>query len=525
MKSEALRLRHRHRLDEFCRYCFPEVAYLPFNAFHQRILSRPKVDSARRTRNHRRAFAAPRGIAKSTHTKLVVAHDVAIGLERVVLVLSATRPDASGWSKTLRAWFSDPSSAIAKLYGPFTVTCGLEEIHITGPRRTETNDSRSFRSDIRGLNVATVRPTRVIVDDGESGKHVSNPDIRRQWQKFLNEDVLKIGRKEGGTLFDWLGTILHPDSILARIIDKRGPNKGWSAEKWKALIKWPDRLDHWEECRAVWADLDDDPDPEAREDAARAFYEAHRVEMDAGSEVLDPAALGLFAIYLIIWNEGLASALKELNNDPSDPSERIFDTDGFRRCEYDRANGRIVSSGGRAISIRECSVGVWLDPIPAKRTGSDYAALAIVARHTETTRRYVLECHLKRCGPSEQRAWMWSAFDQYGPRARYGYEDNGFQTLFGEGFKRDRQDRKAAGRVSTLRPEGLTSTTNKVERMSRLEPDCVHGFLEFATSIDPEVIGQFRDLPGATHDDGPDAIERADFLATRSTGAFFYQGS
>lgn len=511
-KREALRLRYRHHLPEFARHCFPEVAYLPFNAFHREILERPKHDWRSGRPTLRRAYAAPRGIAKSTLTKIDVAHDIAYALERVIVVLSATIPDAWTWSRAVRSWFSDPESAISQLYGPFTVRGGDGEFHVTGPLGEVTVASRGFRSDIRGYNVQTIRPTRVIVDDGESRKHVGNPEIREQWQRFLNEDLLKLGRKEGGTLYDWLGTVLHPDAILARILARRAPNQGWSAQKYRALLRWPDRADLWEQARALWADLEYSADAQAREDRARAFYEDHRAEMDAGAEVLDPYGLPLWRIYTIIWAEGLAAALKELNNDPSDPSTRIFQPDTFRRCRYDPGIGQITSAAGKTLHLSACEVGVWLDPIPAERTGSDYAALAVVARERATGRRYALECGLWRISAAQQRAKVWTAFERYGPRAVYGYEDNGFQALLGESFRREQEERQRAGRPFHLAVQGHTSSENKLSRIARLQPDCENGWLEFADDLPAEVLEQFRDLPGATHDDGPDAIERADWL-------------
>ena len=538
LKSRALQLRHRHHLREFARYCFPEVAHRPFNDFHSRILDRRKQHWKNRRRTQRRAYAAPRGIAKSTLTKIDVAHDIAFGLERVVVILSATRPDASGWSKTVRGWFSDKESALFKLYGPFTVVGGQEEFTITGPRGAVSVTSKSLRSDVRGYNVGTIRPSRVVLDDWESRKEVANPNTRRAWQKILNDDVLKLGDPAGGTLFDFVGTVLHPDSILNRILKKKAPNRGWASEKFKALIRFPDDAEVWEQCRGLYTDLDatrdsidpgalalfeeyrqelDEPDA-ARLAAARWFYDSNREAMDAGSEVLDEHALPLFEIYVIIWDEGLASALKELNNDPTDPAERLFNPDNFKRCTYDPVQQVITTSAGKTIRLSECDVAVWLDPIPAESTGSDYAAVPAVAKHRKTKRRFVLTCQIGRVSTSEQRRWLWASFDSYGPKTAsrkrlYGFEDNGFQKhVIGESWQREMDARSRDGKSANMRPTGYTSTENKVRRINRIQPDCENGYIEFSDLVPEEVLEQFRELPGATNDDGPDAIERADWL-------------
>lgn len=520
---EALRVRFRTDLELFARYCFPGIVYRDFNPFHRAILERPKQRYDQRTRTARRAVAAPRGIAKSTITKIDAAHDICYHLEAFIVALSATRPDAFSWSRTLRAWFETPGNALADLYGPFEVAGAQESFFITLPDRPPVAVvSRSFSSAIRGLNEGGRRPTRVIIDDGEDREKVNNPRIRADWQEKLNEDILKLGSAEGGAIYDWLGTVLHPDAILARILDQRGPNRGWSAERWPALSSWPDRPDLWRSCEVVWADLEGAAAlvegggaatvEEAQEIRAAEFYEANRAAMDSGASVLDPAALPLFRIYLLIWQEGKASVLKELFGEPVDPESQIFDSRAFARCRFD--GSIITASGGRRVSIAECEVAVWLDPIPAERTGSDFAALAVVARDP-IGYRYVLMCSLGRIAPAAQRALMWSAFERYGPRARYGYESNGFQALNDEGFTRERADRRRAGRPWQFRPEGLPSTTNKIRRISRLAPDIEHGFVQFADDLPPPVLLQFDSLIGGSHDDAPDAIERADNLLIR----------
>lgn len=520
------RLRFRHDLGLFARYCFPDVAYRPFNAFHREVLNRPKVAHTERTRTARRALAAPRGIAKSTITKIDAAHDIVYGLEAFLVALSATRPDAFSWSRTLRAWFGAEGSPLWELYGPFIVTGAQESFSVqVGAGRPIDVVSRSFGGTVRGLNEGGSRPTRVIVDDGEDRHKVGNPRIRAEWQQTLNEDILKLGSAEGGTIFDWLGTVLHPDAILARILERRGPNKGWTSSKWAALSAWPSSTALWESCREVWADLEaaaqlvaageaDTPE-EAQELRAAAYYTAHRAEMDAGAEVLDPYALPLFRVFLLIWQEGRASVLKELFNEPVDPSSQPFDSRTFKRCTFD--GHHIVNANGRRIALSSCRLAVWLDPIPAEKTGSDYAALAVVARDS-VGYRYVLSCTLGRISPGAQRGWMWAAFDQYGPRALYGYESNGFQALLDEGFQREVAERRRAGRGANLRPAGAPSTENKIRRVSRLAPDCEHGFVQFAADLPTLVLQQFDSLVGGAHDDGPDAIERADNLLTQVGG-------
>lgn len=168
--------------------------------------------------------------------------------------------------------------------------------------------------------------------------------------------------------------------------------------------------------------------------------------------------------------------------------------------------------------MRSCRIGVWLDPRASKEMQrNDWAALAVVARDPKGY-RYVLKCDMRRDKPSEARARYWRTFEWLGPRSvRYGYEDNGFAALNDEGFDRERADRRERGDAWALSPRGYPSTMSKVDRIQRIEPDVEHGWMEFADDLPMEVWEQFRDFPEGGHDDGPDAIERADWLVSEQT--------
>jgi phage terminase large subunit-like protein len=58
----------------------------------------------------------------------------------------------------------------------------------------------------------------------------------------------------------------------------------------------------------------------------------------------------------------------------------------------------------------------------------------------------------------------------------------------------------------------VPSTENKIEVISSVEPAVVNGWLEFDISLPQAVIDQFADIPHGAHDDGADAIVRADRL-------------
>lgn len=505
--NDALRLRFRFDRESFCRYCWPGHRFaLPFNAFHRSLFKREEHGDWRsRIRTVRDSVAGPRGYAKSTISSFAqVVHDVVYDMEAFVVITSTGQSLSHRLAKDIKAAFEDEESPLWRLYGPFKITGPTSEFYISVQGRpTICILASSAGTAIRGAKHATrgIRPTKVLIDDGEHPDRVRNPEQRALWWDWLTKDVLKLGPREGGTVYNLRGTILHPDSGLARTQN----HPGWDSECWRAIISWPERSDLWEQCGEIWKDL---TNPDRRDDA-EAFYEEWEEEMDEGVEVLDPAAETIFDLYEQIWGEGLGAFLQEKQNDPRDPTTAIFDSSTFARCKLleGRHGLEIEARGGRRIPLADCKRKIirW-DPAMGGPTG-DFAGLAAVFRD-QYGYAFVMGVWLRKAKPSAQLAAFWAMSEQWGIR-RGSLESNGFQELVAEPFERERKARKEAGKwwQVTVNEEG--STGNKEARIAAMEPDITNGWIQFGPGMPPELFHQFDSFPGATHDDGPDVIEGA----------------
>lgn len=501
-----VRGRLRDDLALFCAVCFPDRFTSPANEMHRAMFARPKPAWTERVEPTLIADAAPRGGAKSTLASYAsVIHDVAYGLEAFVAILSTTYALAEELVKDLHATLTEPEACpeLHRLYGPFTVAGGATDFIVKGPATISQGvriAAFSMSGTIRGQKHAGIRPTKVILDDCDHPEGVRSPSRRQKAETFLQADVRKAG--SGCTVYHMLGTVLHPSSLLANALK----SPGWSSTKWKAVLSWPDRMDLWADCRRLWADLTD----AHRVETARTFYGRHRAEMDAGAKVLWPAHESLWDLMVLRWSDGEASFQSEKQNDPRDPSRQVFDVDAWRRCRFD---GRtIVTAEGRRVEMADCTKATWLDPAIGEQLGNDFSAVATVARDPFGY-RFVIRCSLHREAPHLQRARVWSVFDQLGPTGTlWGVEDNGFQALFGVDFEREREERRKALRVWTLPIRGYTSTQNKADRITRLEPDAANGWVQFADDLSGDFLDQAREFPTGAHDDGLDAVERADWL-------------
>jgi predicted phage terminase large subunit-like protein len=520
-QSDALWARCRWDVSLFCLLYLPERFSERFNLVQEALLNEQRLPWQERDEDSKAAFAAPRGAAKSTvESWAKIIHALCYGLEAFVGLAACDYDLSEDLAADIHEVFSEPE-AYADLhrdYGPFGVSGGKTDfvVKIPGgdPRGCRVK-ALSMGGSVRGKKHRGTRFTLIVLDDSEHPEKVRSPVQREKTWEFLQKDILKAGQK--GTTFRVVGTVLHADSMLSRLL--KAP--GWQSRQWQALISWPERLDLWEQARQIWADLSK-PD---RVQQARAFYREHQAEMDRGAAVLWPEAESLWDL-MVLWWEDAASFWSEKQNRPRDPARQRFEPERFRRCRFDGRRIHQLGPDGsvvRSVSLSDCKRAAWLDPCVGKNfQRGDYAALAYVAKDPDGW-RYLLSCRTERASPTQQRQWVWELFSQDSD-CRFGLEDNGFQTLYGDDFRREQQQRRKAGIGWRLQIQGYTSTSNKLDRIDRLEsPLAAHGWLQIEERVPGLVLEQFRDFPNGSHDDAPDAIERADWLVTgqdRPTATF-----
>ena len=506
----VLSVRFRRDLLWFGAHVWGERFYLPYNRAHEWIatnigaLPSWRARVAEGVRERCIALEAPRGLAKTMFLKLLILRAITYGDEPYIMWLGGSVDEAVKETRHIRAFLEAPSEPYLTLYGQPTVKGTDKDWSVSLPGRAPIKVSTRGipRGRVRGSNYNGQRPTLIVGDDIEHPDSVRNPRLRDTLTTYINSDVRNAGPKEGGLLWVQFGTRLSQDSQTARAA--RDP--AYLAHRFQAVISWPTSSTRWERCRELWCDLTD-PD---RQDTARRYYERHRAEMDAGAEVLDEVAQPLYSLYTLLWSKGWYSFLADYQNDPSDPSRQVFYPHRWRRCRWD--GGLITTSTGRRVSLGRCTVAVWLDPrASAEITRNDYAAIAVAARD-EHGYCYVMRVDMRRDATAAQLGRLWATFDTIGPRAIYGYEQNGFQVMMGAECERMKQARRVEGRTWNCRLIGHTSTTSKADRIASLAPRIDNGWVEFDESIGADVLNQFREFPTATHDDGPDAVERALWL-------------
>jgi hypothetical protein len=193
-----------------------------------------------------------------------------------------------------------------RLASDFPGHCGAGRVWNVGAIVTAQNIKiQAFGAGkrMRGLRHGPHRPDLALLDDLENDENVRKPEQRDKLETWLLRAVLSLGAADGSMDVIYVGTILHYDSVLSRMLKK----PQWMGKSFRALISMPDRMDLWDN----WEVLLKVGGP----DRARAFYDKNRKAMDAGARVSWPSFRPLYSL-MLKRAEDRAAFDAEQQNDP-----------------------------------------------------------------------------------------------------------------------------------------------------------------------------------------------------------------
>ena len=417
------------------------------------------------------ADAAPRGEAKSTLvTRLFSLWTVITGAKKFIVIAMDSIDQAYPMLEAIKAELEfNP-----RLKTDFPEMCGQGRVWQAGTIVTASNVKiQVFGSGkkMRGMVHGPFRPDLAILDDIENDEMVRNPDQRDKLEMWLKQTVLPLGAV--GTKFDviYIGTILHYDSVLSRTLN----NPFWSTRKFKAMKRWPDRMDLWDR----WEEL-------YRNDGAavaEAFYQANKDEMERGA-VTSWAARGVLALMKIRARDGHATFDSEYQNDPVAGDAAPF------------ANSLNfwVNRDSDWIFYGAC------DPSLGKAGNSrDPSALCIGGYNRRTGVLDVVEALIKKRLPDKIIS------DIIELQRRYRCVLWGIETVQFQEFLKTELVKRGAAAGIPIPARGIKPSADKLLRIESLQPYMQNGQIRLHAS-QSTLIDQFRHFPMADHDDGPDAV-------------------
>lgn len=418
------------------------------------------------------ADAAPRGEAKSTLvTRLFSLWTVITGAKKFIVIAMDSIDQAYPMLEAIKAELEfNP-----RLKTDFPEMCGQGRVWRAGTIVTASNVKiQVFGSGkkMRGMVHGAFRPDLAILDDIENDEMVRNPDQRDKLEMWLKQTVLPLGAV--GTKFDviYIGTILHYDSVLSRTLN----NPFWSTRKFKAMKRWPDRMDLWDR----WEEL-------YRNDGAavaEAFYQANKGEMERGA-VTSWAARGVLALMKIRARDGHATFDSEYQNDPVSGDAAPF---ASALKYWTELPGDLIYFGA-------------LDPSLGKAGASrDPSAIIVGGYHRSTGKLYIVEAQIKKRLPDLIIEDVIRLHQQY--RCKLWF----IETVQFQEFLKDELVKRSAARGLPVPARAVKPITDKLLRIETLQPHMANGLILLHAG-QTTLEQQFRHFPMADHDDGPDAVQ------------------
>ncbi|MYM32252.1 phage terminase large subunit [Duganella sp. CY15W] len=427
------------------------------------------------------AVAAPRGHAKSTIiTQIGTLWCICTGRKRYPLIVMDALDQALPMLEAIKAELEfNP-----RLLLDFPDATGQGRVWQVGVIVTK-NDVKvevfGSGKKIRGRRHGPYRPDLIIGDDLENDENVRSPEQRDKLLSWVNKSLLSLGAADDSMDVFIIGTILHYDSVLARLIG----NRLWRGVKFRAVEQWPDRMDLWD----TWAELLLNAEP----GEAEAFYAANKALMERGARICWPSGTTFYKLMVKRTRDGKSAFDSEQQNDPVSGEDAPF---------------------ANCIQFWVNRLNEWVfygacDPSLGKKGKSrDPSALLIGGGNRVTGVLDVVEAKIAKRVPDKIISDIITLQREYHCVA-WAFEVVQFQE-----FLRTELVKRSAAQGMPVPAIPVTPHEDKILRIEALQPHVANGLIRLHPSQNT-LMEQLKHFPMADHDDGPDALQMlwAIFLA------------
>ena len=497
-KPHAIAERRKKVLDKekgfeyFVQAYFPHYVRSPHKSqLHEYLFKNLPLSVEETDKSVRQAIAAPRGEAKSTIcTQLFPLWCMVCNLKNYIIIAMDSRDQSYGMLEAIKVEIESnprlsidfPEVAPGKVWRAGAIlTAKGQKIEAVGAGQK-----------LRGRRHGAYRPDLVVLDDIENDETVQTPEQRNKLHNWILNAVLKLGAP--GEKFDviYVGTILHYDSVLNRILS----TKGWRRVRFKAILRMADTMAVWAEWENIYLAEHGDDDT-----LSDLFYQQHKAEMDAGA-VVSWLARPILYLMKIRASDGHASFDSEYQNDPVSGDDAIF----ANSLQYwTELPNNLIYFGA-------------VDPSLGKAGASrDPSAILVGGYHRETGKLYVVEAQIKKRLPDLIIEDVIRLHTQYNCH-RWFVETVQFQE-----FLKTELVKRSAARGKPVPATATKPNSDKMLRIESLQPHIANGLILLHRS-QSTLESQLRHFPKADHDDGPDALEMLWRNAVDSSAAIEWIG-
>ena len=231
-------------LEEFAQL-FPDYVPTKLGEFHSELYD--MYEAAGNV-----AAAAPRGFSKSTTTDTIyLAHRLIYARSRFVLLISDTFDQAKMLLDGLKSEF-EANDILYWIYGDIQgdewssenlIVDGYGEDGEIMPCKVLP---KGAGQKVRGLRFKQFRPDLIILDDLENDELVNSPDRRQKLENWFKRSLMPAMAKDIGKVI-YIGTTLHREALLNKILEGRDGFGGFNTKRFKAIQDdgtslWPERF-------------------------------------------------------------------------------------------------------------------------------------------------------------------------------------------------------------------------------------------------------------------------------------------
>ena len=472
-------------LDFFCRTYFPHYFSKPSSNLHKYFAERypAMIERAIATgEGDREADAAPRGNAKSTWTTFgLILWCAAFRKRRYPMIVSETRPQAESFLSFIKLEI-ESNERLAQDFPELTgegpvwradwiITRNGIKIHAAGAGQK-----------LRGFRHGSKRPDLVVGDDLENDESVESPEQRKKLEAWFFKALMKIGARD--TVYIVIGTILHAESLLQRLLEK----PGWKGQKFKSVIRWASNKKLWEQWERIYVDIS--VGKERAEALADAFYAQHEEAMLEGTLVLWPEEEPYYYLMKMRAADGAAYFDSEKQNEPLNPEDQVFLEEWIQYWEDDQVDLDGIPHAGA------------VDPSLGKKNKRSDPSAILTGRMKDRI-LYLNVADIEKRQPDKIMTDI-LAIHERDRIDKLRMETVQFQEFFARQF-----EQKAHADGLTINIDDYKPVADKDLRIIRLQPWIKNGWIKFRREM-RELVRQlvyYRPSNRGGHDDGPDALE------------------
>jgi hypothetical protein len=210
----------------FCKTFFRDEVNSKFSKLHHQI-----IDLFNQHNLLKVAIAAPRGLGKTTLTKLLICNYILFSRVNYIIYVSNSSDSATRNTESVKQMLRN-NELVKKYFGDIRLNESGESGLFTKESWTAFGDiciePKGSGQQIRGSLWKNHRPGLVIIDDLEKKESVYNEDQRKKLKEWFFSDLLRTeGRYGQRTRFIYIDTIKHEDALLSNLIE----NPGWESIK------------------------------------------------------------------------------------------------------------------------------------------------------------------------------------------------------------------------------------------------------------------------------------------------------